>query len=67
MWSMYMEPHDGSSVAASFKVCAYADDLLIMIEGDSRLELENRGEQAMQIVQAWSDRLEWRWLPRRRC
>ena len=32
---------------------AYADDLLLLVEGSSRLELESRGEQLMSIVGAW--------------
>jgi len=32
---------------------AYADDLLIFVEGRSRLELESKGEQLMSIVGAW--------------
>ncbi|XP_061388979.1 histone demethylase UTY [Musca vetustissima] len=52
IWNLMMDP-----LLRELAVCAYADDLLIMIEGDIRLEMENRGEQAMQIVQAWSGRV----------
>lgn len=41
-------------LGVSFKVCAYADGLLIMVEGETRLELESIGEQAMPIVQVWN-------------
>lgn len=42
-------------LAVSYKLCAYADDLLILIEGQSRAELERKGEQAMSIVTGWGD------------
>jgi len=32
---------------------AYADDLLLLVEGSSRLELETKGAQLMSIVGAW--------------
>ena len=34
----------------TFKLCAYADDLLILVEGQSRAELERRGDEAICIV-----------------
>lgn len=37
----------------SFNLCAYADDLLILIEGQSRDVLERKGEEAMRIVCEW--------------
>ncbi|GBP92381.1 Putative 115 kDa protein in type-1 retrotransposable element R1DM [Eumeta japonica] len=36
-----------------FKLCAYADDLLILVEGRSRADLENLGERAMRVVSEW--------------
>lgn len=35
------------------KFCAYADDLLLLIEGSSRAQLERIGGEAMEIVDAW--------------
>ena len=55
IWNIMMDPllrHLGRS----FKVCAYADDLLILVEGQSRADLENRGEQVMRDVCEWGDR-----------
>lgn len=40
----------------SFKVYSYADSLLILVQGETRHELETLGEQTMLIVQTWSDR-----------
>lgn len=44
-------------LARSFKVCAYADDLLILVEGQSRAALERLGEEAMRMVREWGDRV----------
>lgn len=33
---------------------AYANYLLILLEGNSQLELEQRGTECMRIVNAWS-------------
>ena len=49
IWNLMMDPllrHIGRT----FKLCAYADDLLILVEGQSRAELENKGEQVMRDV-----------------
>lgn len=35
--------------------CAYADDLLVIIEGQSRLELERKGAEVMQIICEWGE------------
>lgn len=35
------------------KVCAYADDLLLIVEGDSRLQLEISGSELMNVVCEW--------------
>ena len=55
IWNLMMDPLL-RLLARSFKVCAYADDLLILVEGQSRAELEMRGEQAMRHVIEWGDR-----------
>ena len=36
------------------KFSAYADDLLLLVESQSRAELERRGTALMQIVAEWS-------------
>lgn len=43
------------SLQQDYKVCAYADDLLILVEGQSRAVLENLGERAMGIVREWGE------------
>ena len=45
------------SLATSHQLCAYADDLLILIEGQSRAELERKGEQVMREVSEWGNRV----------
>ena len=55
IWNIMMDPllrHLGRS----FKLCAYADDLLILVEGQSRAELETKGEEVMRDVCEWGDR-----------
>lgn len=39
------------------KVVAYADDLLLLIEGQSRLELERKGTVWMRMVSEWGGRV----------
>lgn len=39
------------------KVVAYADDLLLMVEGQNRVELERKGTEWMKIVSAWSEKV----------
>ena len=38
-----------------YKFNAYADDLLLLVDGQSRAELERRGTKLMQIVAEWSN------------
>jgi hypothetical protein len=35
--------------------CAYADDLLLLIEGQSRLQIERKGEECMKLVCDWGE------------
>uniref|UniRef100_A0A1I8P8R7 Uncharacterized protein n=1 Tax=Stomoxys calcitrans TaxID=35570 RepID=A0A1I8P8R7_STOCA len=44
-------------LAEFFKIYAYAEGLFILVEIDSRLALETRGELSMGIVREWSDRV----------
>lgn len=56
VWNLMMDTllHE---LAAVCNICAYADDLLIMIEGKSRSELEQLSSVAMGIVTRWSQRV----------
>ena len=42
----------------TFKLWAYADDLLILIEGQSRAELERRGDESIRIVCDWGTQVD---------
>ena len=39
---------------------AYADDLLLLIEGDSRAQLEERGRRAMESLDSWCEEAKLR-------
>ena len=41
-------------LSQAYAICAYADDLLVMVEGKSRFELEQLASAAMGIVARWS-------------
>lgn len=43
MWSIYLEPNNGSSAVGALGV-HYGLDLLIMVEDENRHELETLGE-----------------------
>ena len=54
-WSIIMEPllknlEDVDSIKTSV---AYADDILILIEGNNRRKLEERGREALAAVNSW--------------
>lgn len=54
LWNLMMDPLLGR-LARSYKLCAYADDLLILVEGRSRAVLEAKAEQAMREVNMWGN------------
>lgn len=56
IWNLMMDPLL-RQLAESYKLCAYADDLLILIEGQSRAELERKGSQVMHYVSEWGCRV----------
>lgn len=56
VWNLMMDPLL-RGLSAVCNVCAYADDLLIMVEGGSRSELEQMAAVAMGIVGSWSQRV----------
>ena len=37
------------------KCVAYADDLLLIVEGQSRVEIERKGTDWMEIVSEWGE------------
>ena len=45
------------------KIVAYADNSVILIEGNSRKELISEGQRAMDIAQEWSWRTRWNYHP----
>lgn len=53
IWNLMMDTLL-AALGRSFKLCAYADDLLIVVEGQTRADLESCGGQAMRIVSEWS-------------
>lgn len=54
IWNMMM---DGllDQLSVVCPVCAYADDLLVLVRGNSRLELERVGAAAMRKVVSWGE------------
>ena len=54
IWNIMMDPLL-RQLGRTFKVCAYADDLLILVEGQSRAELEAKGEEVMRCVCEWGE------------
>lgn len=52
IWDMMMDPLL-TELETVCECSAYADDLFIMLHGESRLELERKGEEAMRMVTRW--------------
>lgn len=46
-----------SHLFASFNACVCADDLLILVDEETQLELDILGRRAIRVVQAWSNRV----------
>lgn len=55
VWNMMMNDLLIVLERVGCKIVAYADDLLLIVEGDSRSELERKGTDYMTYVRAWSD------------
>lgn len=53
IWNMVMEDLLTRLLTAGHKSIAYADDLLIAIEGSSRVQIEQRANMAMNLVSEW--------------
>lgn len=56
IWNIMMDPLLRQLERLS-KCCAYADDLLVLVEGQSRAELEARAGEVMATVRAWGARV----------
>lgn len=56
IWNLMMDELL-KNLSISGKVCAFADDLLLIIEGDSRLQLEQSGNVIMNIVSEWGSKV----------
>lgn len=54
IWNLMMDPLLWQ-LELMCKCCAYADDLLIMVEGQSRSEIEANAQACLQIVRDWGD------------
>ena len=54
IWNMMMDILLGE-LEPICKCCAYADDLLLLVESDARHGLETRGVEIMRIVERWGD------------
>lgn len=55
MWNMMVNDLLVVLSRIDCKVVAYADDLLIIVEGMSRAELERKGTDCMRYVSAWGE------------
>lgn len=53
VWNLLMEDLLLKLVEEGFGCVAYADDLLGLIEADTRKELEDRGSRLMAVVETW--------------
>lgn len=54
IWNLMMDPLLWR-LEQVCKCCAYADDLLIMVEGQSRSEIEANAQACLQIARDWGD------------
>ena len=57
IWNLVMNDLLLSLFNAGVKSVAYADDLLILVEGNSRKDIEDRGTDMMGIVADFADRV----------
>lgn len=53
IWNVMMEDLLSRLISLGCKTIAYADDLLLVIEGSSRMELEQKGNEWFSIVNEW--------------
>jgi len=57
VWNLMMDELLWQLRRHECKVVAYADDLLLVVEGRSRVELEEKGTKWMNIVCEWSEKV----------
>ena len=57
MWNLVMNDLLNELNDSGCKLCAYADDLLLLVEGNSRLELETKSTRYLNVVIDWSSRV----------
>lgn len=57
MWNLVMDNLLKAIVARGFFIAAFADDGKILIESDSRAELERMGNECMQICGEWGEKV----------
>lgn len=55
IWNMMMDRRLWKLDERGCKCVAYADDLLLLVEGHSRVEIERKGTEWMEIVCAWGE------------
>ncbi|CAK9796609.1 Retrovirus-related Pol polyprotein from type-1 retrotransposable element R1 (Fragment) [Anthophora quadrimaculata] len=53
VWNLMMDGLLWELIGSGCECVAYADDLLLLIEGNSRVELERKGTECMRIVSEW--------------
>lgn len=54
LWNLVFDALLHAVSRAGFGVIAYADDCVVVVEGDSRRELEGRGARLAAILEEWS-------------
>lgn len=55
IWNFMMDDLLWELERSGCRMVAYADDLLLLVEGKSRLELEQRGKQYIEMVCRWGN------------
>ena len=60
-WSLRLKPQDvcfaATAATGKCKFSAYADDLLLLVEGNSRRQLEEKSAELMQTAADWGRRI----------
>ena len=57
LWNLAMDELLGELSHEECHVTAFADDLMIIIEADARIELERLGNRALHVVNSWGTRV----------
>ena len=53
IWNIMMNELLNELEAGGYKFCAYADDLLVLVEGNSRIQIEQVGTSALNVISRW--------------